>query len=184
MNRRIAIGLLLLGLMGSVLPAFAAKTEDQLIQDLSSPNAGKVTDALLELEKKYPNSPKSVPEIKKLLTDQRVTVRRKAARGLGAVHAEVSDEDLKNIAALLKGTTPAEQIDGLKALRGLKAQKTVPEILPLLKASDSHVVRDACRTLAVLGNKETVSAIEPLTESSDSGIKKDAQDAIFQLKSK
>src|SRR6267142_5027973 len=118
MNRRIATGLLLvvLGLFANVSPAHA-KTEDQLIQELSSPNAGNVTDALQELEKKYPNSTKAVPAIKKLLSDPRQPVRRKAARVIGAIHAQVDDNDIKQICALLKSPAPSEVIDGLKSLR-------------------------------------------------------------------
>ena len=54
---------------------------------------------------------KALPTIKKLLTDSRVKVRRKAARVLGAVHAEVDQDDVKNICALLKSSDPEEVTD-------------------------------------------------------------------------
>jgi HEAT repeat protein len=111
-------------------------------------------------------------------------VRRKAARVLGILHADVDQTDLKNICALLEASDPAEVMDGLKALRGLKASETVPQILPLLKHSNTGVLRDACRTLAVLGNKDVIPSIEPLLKHSHAAVKKDAQDAIFLLQSK
>lgn len=161
-----------------------AKTEDQLIAELAGPNEDKVANALLQLEKQYPTSTKAHPEIKKLLTDPREKVRRKAGRVLGAVHAEVNDTDLKNITAMFKASNPQEVMDALKSLRGLKAQSTVPEILPLLQNAHVGIVRDACRTLVVLGNKNHVAAIEPLLKHPDTKVQKDAQDAIFALKAK
>ena len=159
-------------------------TEDDLIAALAGPNDEKVASAMLQLEKQFPTSTKAFPTIKKLLTDSREKVRRKAGRVLGALHAEVDQTDLKNICAMLKATDPQEAMDALKSLRGLKAESTVPEILPLLKHSNVNVVRDACRTLAVLGNKSNVAAIEPLLKHPDPKVQKDAQDAIFALKSK
>jgi HEAT repeat protein len=186
MWKRTFVGALLLAVLAACpsLLAAATKSEDQLIQDLGSPDSGKVTDALQQLEKQYPTGMKALPTIKKLLTDSRVKVRRKAARVLGAVHAEVDQDDVKNICALLKSSDPEEVTDVLKGLRGLKAPTAVPEILPLLKDPNQHLVRDACRTLAVLGNKDTISAVEPLLESPDPAVKKDAQNAIFQLRQK
>src|SRR6266496_6560349 len=145
-----ALALALLALAGPVLAA--EKTEDQLIADLASPSEGKVTDALLKLEKQYPTSTKAFPTMKKLLKDPREKVRRKAARVLGVLHAEVDQENIKDICALLKAADPQEVMDGLKSLRGLKAEAVIPDILPFLKHSNSYVIRDACRTLAVLGN--------------------------------
>jgi HEAT repeat protein len=181
--------------IGMVLPAFLAtvlgtsaaqKSEDQLIAELSSPSAEKVAVALQNLEKNYPTSTKAVPQIKKLLTDDRVKVRRKAARVLGALHAEVNNDDVKAICALLKSADPDEAIDGLKALRGLKAPQAVAQITPILKETNRHpnVIRDACRTLAVLGDKSVIPEIEPLLNSPNAAIKKDAQDAIYTLKGK
>ena len=164
--------------------AAAEKTEDQLIADLNSPKEGVVTDALLKLEKNYPTSTKAPPKMKALLTDARPTVRRKAARVLGVLHAEVSDADLKAITAMLKASEPREVMDALISLRGLKAAQTVPDILPLLQDKTPNVIRDACRTLAVHGNKSTIPSLEPLLNHPNAAVKKDAQDAIFVLKNK
>ena len=130
-------------------PSFAAKvkTEDELIADLSNKDGKKVAEAMLGLERGYPTSVRAQTEIKKYLTDSREVVRRKAGRVLGAVHAEVSAEDLKNITAMLKATDNLEVMDALKSLRGLEAESTLPEILPLLKSTDVGVIRDACRTV-------------------------------------
>jgi HEAT repeat protein len=144
-----------------------------------------VTAALQKLEKQYPTSTKAIPAIKKLLADSRPEVRRKSARVLGVLHAEVSETEVKQICGLLKGSQPAEVIDGLKSLRGLKsANSAIPEILPLLKHQHPNVIRDACRTLAVLGNKDLVPSIEPLLNHPNAAVKKDAQDAIFALRAK
>lgn len=160
------------------------KTEDELIADLASPKDGVVADAMLKLEKQFPTSTKWQPTVKKMLTDSRTKVRRKAGRVLGAIHAEVSAEDLKNIVAMFKAAEPEEAMDALKSLRGLKAESTLPDILPLLQNSNSGIVRDACRTIAVLGDKSHVSAIEPLLKHADPKVQKDAADAIFALKAK
>ena len=179
------VGALLLAFFATTNPASAApKTEDQLIAELASPNGEKVAKALLSLEKEFPTSTKAQPEMKKLLTDSREVVRRKAARVLGVLHAEVSETDLKNIAVMLKAQQPNEVVDALKSLRGLKAESTVPEILPLLKDKSVGVLRDACRTLAVLGNKDCIAQIEPLLKHPDGKVQADAQDAIYKLKSK
>ena len=179
-------GVLLLAVLTVASPLQAAKdkTEDELIADLGSAMPKIVNSALLQLERQFPTSTKALPIIKRLLKDSRPEVRCKAARVLGALHAEVDQADLKNIYALLKASEPKEIMEGLKALRGLKAPDAVPEILPLLKHSTATVVRDACRTLAVLGNKDTIPAIEPLLQHSDAKVQKDAQDAIFALRSK
>jgi len=178
-------GMLLLALFTLAFPAQAKeKTEEQLIQELASPNASKVADALQALEKQYPTSTNGFAAMKKLLTDDRAKVRRKAARVLGVLHAEVDEANIQAICKLLKSSDVDEMTDGLKALRGLKAPSAVPEILPLLKHPNSHIVRDACRTLAVLGNKETITSIEPLLNSPEAAVKKDAQDAIYILKQK
>jgi HEAT repeat protein len=164
--------------------AAKAKTEDELIAALASPKESVVTETMLKLEKEYPTSTKWQPEVKKMLTDPRAKVRRKAGRVLGAVHAEVSETDLKNIAAMLKATDPQELMDALKSLRGLKAQSTLPEILPLLQNANLKVIGDACRTTAVLGNKSHIAAIEPLLKHPDAKVQKEANDAIFALKAK
>lgn len=162
----------------------AEKTEDQLIADLDSPRAEVVTAAMLKIEKTYPTSTKAVPKMKALLTDARQPVRRKAARVLGVLHADLSDAEIKALTAMLKAPDVQEVMDALKSLRGLKAPQAVPDILPLLKSSTPNVIRDACRTLAVLGNKETISSLEPLLNHPNPAVKKDAQDAIFALKNK
>lgn len=181
------IGAALFVFLATALTSSAAqKSEDELIAELASPNADKVAIALQKLEKDYPTSTRAHPQIKKLLTDSRPKVRRKAARVLGALHAEVNNDDIKAICALLKSSDTDEAIDGLKALRGLKAPQAVAQITPILKETSRHanVIRDACRTLAVLGNKDVIPAIEPLLNNPNAAIKKDAQDAIFVLKSK
>ena len=160
------------------------KTEDQLIQELSSPDAGKVTDALLQLEKKFPTSTKAFPTIKGLLHDPRPKVQRKAARVLGALHADVSSEDVKAICGLLKAGDVETITDGLKALRGLRAPEAIPEITPFLNHSNTHLVRDACRTLAALGKQDLIPSIEPLLNHAEPAVRKDAQDAIATLRSK
>ena len=167
-------------------PVLAAKvkTEDELIADLASPKEGVVTETMLKLEKQFPLSTKWHPEVKKMLTSNQPKVRRKAGRVLGAVHAEVSDADLKNIVAMFKASDPQEVMDALKSLRGLKAQSTLPEILPLLKHANLGIVRDACRTVGELGSKSNVADLEPLLKHADTKVQQDAADAIYKLKAK
>ena len=167
------------------LPLLARpQTEEQLIAELDSPTAKVVYAALQNLEKQYPTSAPALAKIKTLLTDARPTVRQKAARVLGVLHAEVSDAELKNIAALLDATDKTEIMEGLKALRGLKAQSIVPKIVPLLQHADSFVKRDACRTLAVIADKSVIPSIEPLLKDPDAKVQKDAGDAISALQAK
>ena len=176
---------LLIALATCALPVSAAeKSEAAAIAALSDKNEGKVTAAMQEIEKKFPNSVEGVAKIKSMLADSRVKVRRKAARVVGTLHAEVTEAELKNIAALLKGSTPEEVIDGLKSLRGLKSQPVIPEIKALLTHATPNVVRDACRTLSEIGGKDLIPAIEPLLNHANAAVKKDAQDAIFKLKNK
>jgi HEAT repeat protein len=167
-----------------LLQAGSPKTEDELIVDLASPKAKAVTSALQQIEKNYPTTTKALPAIKKLLTDSRPVVVRKAARVLGAIHADVSSDDIKNICALLNSTDKHEIMDGLIALRGLKAQSAIPQILPLLDNPDSNVKRDSCRTLAVLGDSSLIPSIKPLLTYPDLAVQKDAADAISILKEK
>lgn len=185
-QRRFIIGLAVAALTFVSWSTYAgkAKTEEQLIADLAAPKEGVVTEALLKLEKEFPASTKWQPEVKKMLADPRETIRRKAGRVLGAVHAEVSDADLKNITAMFKGSNPQEVMDALKSLRGLKAQSTLPEILPLLQNPHAGIVRDALRTIATLGDKSHLPQVEALFSHADAKVKKDAQDAAFTLKSK
>jgi HEAT repeat protein len=166
------------------LPLFAReKTEDELLADLTSPKARVVINALQGLEKQYPTDVNAQTKIKTLLTDDRPPVKCKAARVLGAINADVSETDLKNIATLLDGNKN-EMEDGLKALRGLKARSTIPKIIPLLQNPDNNIKRDACRTLAVLGDKSLVPTIQPLLTFPDLAVQKDAADAISILKEK
>jgi hypothetical protein len=155
-----------------------------LIQGLASPNASIVVDCLAELERKYPADTNAWSQITLLLHDSRPKVRRKAARVLGAVHADLNHDNLNDICAMLLAAEPGEKIDALKSLRGLNASEAVPRILPLLNSPNPGIVRDACRTLAVLGDKTTIVSIEPLLQHPDKGVKADATDAIFQLQRK
>ena len=158
--------------------------EDELIAELAGPNEDKVANAMVQLEKRFPAGGKALPAIKKLLTDPREKVRRKAVRVLGVLHAEVDATDLKNITAMFAAKNPLEVIDALKGLIGLKAESTIPEILPLLRNPTRNVVRDAVRTMASLGNKSHIPSIEPLLQHSDAAVKKEAADAIFALQKK
>lgn len=178
------VAALLVAVLTPVSSSFAKpeKTEDELIQDLSSPKDSIVKETMLAIEKRFPNSPKATPLLKAALTDPRPEVRRKAARVLGVWHAEVSPTEIKNIVAMFKTTDHKEIMDALKSLGGLRAKSAIPEILPLLKHENSYVVRDACRALAEIGDKSVIPSIEPLTSSSDAKIKKDAEEAIFKLK--
>ncbi|MBI3881413.1 MAG: hypothetical protein HY301_15285 [Verrucomicrobia bacterium] len=188
MCKRSLIATLALAILSTTTATvFAAKekSEDQLIADLASPKDSVVADAMLHLEKAYPTSTKAIAAIKKYLSDPREKVRRKAARVLGALHTPVTDDELKAIGALLKGSDPQEVMDGLKALRGLdEGKKAMPEILALLKHANVGVIRDAARTVAMLGTKANVADLEPLLKHPDAKVQKDAQDAIFALKNK
>lgn len=166
------------------IQAAKVKTEDELIALLGSAKEKEVIGAMLEREKHYPTSAKCQAALKPLLTDSRMSVRRKAARVLGVMNANVSEAEIKSICELLKSPDKATIIDGLKALRGLKAQSAIPEITPLLKHSDKNVIRDACRTLAVLGNQRLIPELKPLLEYPDLAVQKDAADAISILKEK
>jgi len=180
-----AVVALLAVFVASVLIARAEPpSEEKLIKDLKEPLHTTVVSALSNLEVYYPNSPNSLPAIKKLLTDKRPRIRRKAARVLGAMHADLDPAALKDVCNLLKASDPNEVQDGLQALRGLKVPHLVPEIIPFLQHPNEWVVRDACRTLGVLGNKDTIPSLEPLLNHPNAAVKKDAQDAVFKLKNK
>jgi HEAT repeat protein len=187
--KRSFIGMLVLAVLVTtlaplLLQAGSPKTEDELIADLASPKESVVINALQKIEKQYPTTTKALPAIKKLLTDPRSKVQRKAARVLGAINADVDSTDIQNICTLLKSADVGTVIDGLKALRGLKAQSAIPEILPLLKNANKNVIRDSCRTLAVLGDSSLIPSIKPLLTYPDLGVQKDAADAISILKEK
>ena len=178
-------GMLLLALFTLAFPVQAKeKSEESLIADLASPKESTVVSALVGLEKQYPTSTNGFAAMKKLLTDDRAKVRRKAARVLGVLHAQVDEADIQAICKLLKSSDVDEVTDGLKALRGLKAPSAVPEILPVLKSPTPNLVRDACRTLAVLGDKSVIPSIEPLLKDPNAKVQTDAQDAIYILKQK
>ncbi len=164
----------------SPLPAISSQ-EFQLIAKLDSPTEKVVLDAMAQLEKDYPASTAYLPKLKALLTDNRLMIRRKAARVLGSLHASVGDDDLRNICALLANEDKDARVDGLKSLRGLKSQSVILAITPLLNDTNVNVVRDACRTLAVIGDQSVVPFIEPLLQSPDAKIQKDAQEAINAL---
>ncbi len=185
-GRKLIGALMAVVILGVAVPAMAKspKTEDEVLADLNSPNAKIVYSALQVLEKSYPTSAPGLAKTKSLVTDELPVVREKAARVLGALHAEVSEADLRNIEKLLDGTAKDEATEGLKALRGLKAQSSIPKILTLLKNPDPFVKRDALRTLAVLGDKSLIPKIQPLTQDADPRVAKDANDAIFNLNAK
>lgn len=164
--------------------AAKVKTEDELITMLASVKEKEVISAMQEMEKHYPTSAKCQAALKPFLTDSRMPVRRKAARVLGVMNADLNEAQIKSICELLKSPDKHAIIDGLKALRGLKAQSAIPEITPLLKHSDKNVMRDACRTLAVLGNKSLIPEIAPLLQYADPAVQKDAADAIAVLQGK
>jgi HEAT repeat protein len=184
--RTFAISLLLAGISLSLsLPAFASKkSEEELIAILASPDEGKVTGALQDLEKQYPDSPTARAKIASMLKDPREKVQRKAARVLGALHAPVDKKILADITPLLKSPNKDAVIDGLKALRGLDAASSVPQILPLLASPDENIKRDSCRTLAEIGDASLVPKIEPLLSDPNKKVQEDARDAIARLKAR
>jgi HEAT repeat protein len=180
--KRLFAGLIIFAL---TLPALAKpKTEADVLTDLASPKEKVVYTALQVYEQDFPDSTNCLAKAKSLLADSRPKVRDKAARVLGALHADLSDAELHEVAALLGSDDKNEIIEGLKALRGLKAQSIVPQIVPLLKYDNDNVKRDACRTLAVLGDKSIIPAIQPLLQYPDKAVVKDANDAIFALNNK
>jgi HEAT repeat protein len=165
------------------LPALASKkTEEELIAQLSSADEGKVTSALQDLEKQYPDSKTAQAAVVSKLKDPREKVQRKAARVLGAIHAPVDRKVLADITPLLKSPNKDAVIDGLKALRGLDSKSTIPEILPLLGDKDDNIKRDACRTLAEIGDASLIPKIEPLLNDPSKKVQEDARDAIGKLK--
>jgi HEAT repeat protein len=185
LSRTSFLSALLIALLALALPLRAADAEDKLIKDMESKSEETAWQAMQKYEKQFPTSTKAFPVMKKLLTDPRAKVRRKAARVLGVLHADASEDDLKAVTAMLKAPDAQEQMDALKSLRGLKGgEKALPEILPMLKSSTPNVVRDACRAISTLGTKANIPDIEPLLNNANPAVKKDAQDAIFALKNK
>jgi HEAT repeat protein len=185
-SKRSFIGMLVLAVLTVALPVFARAplSEDEVVADLASPKESMVISALRNTEKNYPASEKVLPAVKKLLADPRLAVQRKAARVLGAIHADVDSADIQNICGLLKASDKHVIMDGLISLRGLKAQSAIPQIVPLLDNPDANVKRDSMRTLAVLGDKSLIPKIQPLLTYPDLGVQKDAADAIGILKEK
>lgn len=126
------------------LPAWAQKhPEDWLVAQLDSPDGSKVVDAMKELEKQYPESPRAIAKMTELLKDRRDEVKQKAARVLGALHVKLADNTIADVIALLSSPNRGVVINGLKAIRDLNAPAAVPAILPLLQGKDSNVKRDA-----------------------------------------
>ena len=160
------------------------KEESRLVEALHSPKESVVTDALGQLDRKYPDATNFWPQIKPLLRDPRLKVRCKAARVLGSMHADVNHDEIAALSSMLNSTQRGERGDALKSLRGLNASEAVPAIIPLLNNPEPKIIREACRTLAVLGDRSTIEFIMPLLQSSDVAVKADAEDAVFQLKSK
>jgi HEAT repeat protein len=180
------IGMLALAVLAVSLPVFAGAplSEDQVVANLASPKESVVISALRNVEKNYPTSTTVLPAVKKLLTDPRLEVKRKAARVLGVIHADVDSTDINNICDLLKSSDKRVIMDGLIALRGLKAQSAIPQIVPLLDNPDLNVKRDSMRTLAVLGDKSLIPKIQPLLTYPYLAVQKYAADAISILKEK
>ncbi len=187
--RRSFIGMLVLAVFGLalaplLLQAGPPKSEGELIADLGSPKESVVISALQNIERNYPTTTKALPAMKNLLADPREKVKRKAARVLGVIHADVDSTDIENICDLLKSSDKRVIMDGLISLRGLKAQSAIPQILPLLDNPDSNVKRDSMRTLAVLGDSSLIPKIKPFLTYPDLAVQKDAADAIAILKEK
>jgi HEAT repeat protein len=156
-------------------------TEQEILTDLDSSKEKTVLGALAHFEDDHRDSAPAMAKVKVLLADPRPPVREKAARVLGAIHADVSEDDLKNITTMLASPEKREVMQALKALRGLKAESTVPKIVPLLQNPDENIKRDACRTLAVIGSKDNIKDIEPLLKDPDKAVVEDAQKAIAAL---
>ena len=182
---RLTAPLLIAALLLTAAPALgAARSEDEWIAQLASADEGKVTSALQGLEKNYPESPRARAKIIEKLTDPREKVRRKAARVLGAIHAEVDRKALDEMAALLDSKEKDAVIDGLKGLRGVNAGAIVPRILPLLKSPDENIKRDACRTLAEVAGPSVIPQIQPLLDDPNPKVRQDAHEAVARLKEK
>src|SRR5262245_52323327 len=83
MTRRSLNTALAIAALTTTVFAAKEKTLDQLLADLASPKDTLVAESLLALEKKHPDAARTNPAVRKLLTDPREKVRRKAARVLG-----------------------------------------------------------------------------------------------------
>jgi hypothetical protein len=93
-GRRMFIGVSVLALLATA-PSMKAATEDHLIANLSSSDEGKVITTTRHLKESYRGSTKTLPAMKKLLTDSRLKVRERAAGTLGLFRAGVNEEDIK-----------------------------------------------------------------------------------------
>lgn len=171
-------------MVGCASTPSAPQTEAEIVEQVKSPNEDVSIKAMMTLEKKYPTSTAGLPAVRSMLTDSRPKVRRKAARVLGVLHAEVTPSDVDAICAMLQSSDPLEATDALKALRGLNAPTAIPKVVAVLQNANTHLVRDALRTLAVLGKADLIPTIEPLLQHPDPAVKADAQDAIFKLRAK
>lgn len=167
------------------VPAFAKdKSEQEWVAQLSSDDEKKVAEALQGLEKQYPDSPVTKEKVLSFLKDPRPKVKRKAARVAGALHFELTDAQLADVASLLESSEKDTVLDGLKALRGLRSKSMIPKMLPLLSSPDENIKRDTCRTLAEIGDASLVPKIEPLLSDPNKKVQEDARDAIGKLKMK
>jgi len=181
---RVFVGFSLLAVLalGSNAVAENDSGETKLIANLTSDDPRLVTNALDDLAARPSTNAMAVA--RKLLSDPRPFVRKKAVRVLCAMHAPLDPDEIKAICRMLNSYDQSEAENALKALRDLNAPETIPEITPLLKSSHKALVRDACRTLAVLGNKDQIPLIEPLLNHPDPGVQADARSAIASLQTK
>jgi len=180
------IGLIALGLGLALLPASASraseKSKEEVVAQLSSADESKVYDALQYVEKHFPEDAALREKVCSFLTDSRPKIKRKAARVLGALGANLTKDQVRDVQSLLAASDKETVIDGLKALRGLANRDDFAPILPLLQNSDQNIKRDACRTLAVIANKSAIPKIEPLLNDPDKKVREDAEAAIRALK--
>jgi HEAT repeat protein len=165
-------------------PPVSDKAETKRMADLAVDDTRKVLNALDKVEESPRPGTNALLAVRKLLSDPRPSVREKAARVLGALHADVNHNDIIAICRMLRSYDKHEADEALKALRGLNAAEAIPEIIPLLKSPQTPLVREACRTLATIGNKELIPSIEPLLDDKRADVRKEAQEAIIKLKAK
>src|ERR1051325_4491571 len=109
--------------------------EARMIAEMASNDPHKVLKALADLEEKQNPGTNAIGAARKLLSDPRPAVRKKAARVLGAIHAPLDQDEIKTICRMLKSYDPSEADDALKALRDLKVSEAIAEITPLLKSA-------------------------------------------------
>lgn len=186
MTKNLFLALIALGVVTAPATLLAKeRTEAEYIKLMDEKDEGDVASAMMGIEKNFPTSEAGVAKIRKMLvTDNRIVVKRKAARVLGVLHTELNADEAAAIFSLLKNSEKFAVMDGLKALRGLNVKGATDAILPLLNHADLNVIRDSLRTLSEIGGKDLVPKIEPLLNHADKAVKKDAQDALFKLKQK